>query len=111
MFSKRLKKLREEFGLNQKQLADKIKIGNKTISDYERAISSPDLETLKIIADFFNVSIDYLIGNTNIRTTEKNISIEDIEIAFYNQHGIVTEHQKKEIEKFINYVRALNSVE
>jgi transcriptional regulator with XRE-family HTH domain len=67
MFSQRLKTLRLEKHLNQIELSKIILVGNKTISDYERGVSSPDFETLQKIASFFNVSTDYLLGKTDER--------------------------------------------
>lgn len=59
-FHKILRNLRLEEGLTQKELGDKLKLSNSTISMYERGEREPELEVLEIIADYFNVSIDFL---------------------------------------------------
>lgn len=65
MFSENLKILREKKQMTQQQLADKLKISRSTIGMYENGSREPDFETLELIADFFNINMDRLIGNLN----------------------------------------------
>ena len=58
----RLKLLRTEKGLTQQKLAVDFNIEQSTISAYENNARTPDIDTLEIICDYFNVSIDYLTG-------------------------------------------------
>lgn len=58
----RLKKLRNEKDLTQEKLGEMIGVVKSTISQYETNTSRPDYETLQKLADFFNVSVDYLLG-------------------------------------------------
>lgn len=58
----KIRKLREKRGLTQTELGNLISVGKTTISNYETNYSSPDVETIKKIADYFNVSTDYLLG-------------------------------------------------
>lgn len=64
LFARRLKELREEKGLYQKTLSEKLSISRSTITSYESGKRNPDIFTLIKIADLFNVSIDYLLGRT-----------------------------------------------
>ena len=69
MNGNKLKSLRENSGLLQKELADILNISLSSISMYERGERQPDNETLKKMSNYFNVSIDYLLDietNTNI---------------------------------------------
>ena len=68
----RLKQIREEKGLSQNELAKKINMTQQRISSYENGIREPDIETLKILADFFDVSIDYLLGKTDKRNNDND---------------------------------------
>lgn len=61
-FGSLLKELREEKGLTQARLAEKIKRTKTVISKYENNTQSPTLETLIDLAVIFNVSLDYLAG-------------------------------------------------
>ena len=57
--------LRADRGIYQKQLAEYLSVSIGTISNYENGVHSPDLSTLCRIAEYFNVSADYLLGLTN----------------------------------------------
>lgn len=66
-FSDILKELREEKGLNQQQLANSLEVTRQTISNYENNKRVPNKEMLEIIADFFNVDMNYLYGQSEIK--------------------------------------------
>ncbi|MBO8161913.1 MAG: helix-turn-helix transcriptional regulator [Thermosipho sp. (in: Bacteria)] len=76
-FPERLKELRLERGLLQKDIAEYLNITRPTIAHYENGTRKPDHETLERLASFFNVSIDYLLGRTNIRNEETMQNIVD----------------------------------
>ena len=61
----KIKDLRVEFGLTQKELADKINSNSKSIWAYENKIAVPPLDVLSRLADFFQCSIDYLVGRSD----------------------------------------------
>ena len=61
----RLKQLRTESGLSQKQLAAELDTTNSSVCDWECGRSEPDIATLNKIAKYFNVSTDYLLGLTD----------------------------------------------
>ena len=62
----RIKDLREDRDLRQSDLAAATGIDQRTISNYETGKTSPDAYALIKLADFFGVSIDYLVGRTSI---------------------------------------------
>ncbi len=57
-----LKKLRIENSKNQYEIAQLLNVANSTYNGYERETSEPNLETLKKLADYYNVSLDFLVG-------------------------------------------------
>lgn len=61
----RLKQLREERGISQVRLAIDLNVNQNTISRYESGTREADHKTLIAIADYFDVSIDYLLGRTD----------------------------------------------
>ncbi len=61
----RLRKLREEKGISQMRLAIELCISQNSISRFENGVRKPDYDTLIQIADYFNVSLDYLVGRTD----------------------------------------------
>lgn len=67
-FQNILKSLRSSHGLTQEELSKNLKISRSTIGMYESGARQPDFETLELIADYFNVDTDYLLGRTNKTT-------------------------------------------
>ena len=65
MFSKRLRELRLEKGLTQQQLADTLKVDRTTVLKWETEGREPSFAMVIQIARFFEVSCDYLLGNTD----------------------------------------------
>lgn len=70
-FAVRLRDLRNSKGITMLQLADAIGTTKATISNFENAQRNPSLEMLIKLADYFNVSIDFLVGRTNDPTFHK----------------------------------------
>ena len=68
MYQNRLRELREDRDLKQKDLADLLKVHQTTYSDYELGRLNIPISVLHALADFYGVSIDYLLGRTNGET-------------------------------------------
>ena len=79
--STRLKNLREDKNIKQKDLALYLDVSSSTIGKYEVGKREPNIEKLNKIADYFNVSIDYLVGRTEKKMpySVKNYFQEDID--------------------------------
>lgn len=60
-----LKNLRNRKGLSQQELADRLKINRSTYARYETSSTQPDYETLKKLAQFHDVTVDYILGVSN----------------------------------------------
>lgn len=67
--SAQIKSLRKEKKISQRELAEQLNISPSTVGMYEVNQRVPDIETLKKMADYFDVSTDYLLGRTNIKHT------------------------------------------
>ena len=67
MYLKRLKDLREDNDLSQKQISELLKITRPQYSLYETGKRDIPVDLLRILAKFYNTSIDYLVGDTNIQ--------------------------------------------
>lgn len=65
MFGKRLQELRKEYGLNQKDFAKAIGYSQSQISQWETSVNEPTASALTKIADYFSVSVDYLLGRND----------------------------------------------
>ena len=87
-FSKRLKELRLNNGLTQKELAKSIEVGRTTISEYESGKIVPKQEGLLKLANHFNVSVNYLTGVSNERATRKQ-NASDLDALLNTIHHIL----------------------
>ncbi len=78
-FSKNLRSLRKEANMRQQDLADKLGVAQTTIASYEQGQRFPNHETLIEMADFFNVSIDFLLGREDNNTFDLSKVKKDLE--------------------------------
>lgn len=112
-FKKIIKKLRTEKGLTQIELAEILKYGRTAISNYESGRSHPSFQDLERIANYFNVSTDYLLGRTNDPTTRimekeelpkelKDIGIEYLEVFKEAKSSDIT---PEDISEIINIIK------
>src|SRR5699024_9731113 len=75
--SKKLTELREEKGYLQKFVADKIGVRSNTISGYENSNCYYDIYMTLKLAEFYDVSTDYLLGKTNSRSSKTEDDIDE----------------------------------
>lgn len=80
MFNVILKSLREEKNILQSQLANELNISQSQYSKYENGIHEPDINTLIILANYFNVSTDYLLGISKVKTENELLQELDQEL-------------------------------
>jgi HTH-type transcriptional regulator, competence development regulator len=81
-----IKKLRESENISQKDFAQKIGISNVVLSRYEKDERKPDYDMLKKIADYFEVSIDFLLGREENRKTNED-TLEEVN-KLVKEYGI-----------------------
>jgi len=111
-FGERLKDLREEKNLTRHLLANKLNVSYSTISKYETNIRFPDKGTLIALADFFDVSLDYLLCRSDIKdTADKALSkcreqfLVNSSGNRYNADEDLSPEAIEEIEKFKEFVQ------
>lgn len=101
----KIKQLRSSKGLTQKELAPLINTTRETLANWEVNRATPDIETIKSIADFFYVSVDYLLDrDTTFTPQTTELSQEDLalfEVA--RQLKNLPDTDRKEIESYIQY--------
>lgn len=103
----RLNQLRKECRLSVQQLGEKVGIDYSTISRLESEKRPFTLDHLTRLSQFFDCSFDYILGKSDVRQPANTASEKsDVSLAFYNQHGIITEEQRKEIENFIAFIKS-----
>ena len=86
----KLKELREEKKITQEELAKILKIEQNTYSNYEKEKTQPKLETLIKIADFYNVSLDYLLE----RKSTGGLSTQEYELITMFRQLIDSEQRR-----------------
>ena len=96
----RIKNLREEFGMTQQELADKIDGAESTIAMYEKGDRKPSLEVLVKLSEIFNCSIDYILCKTDIRNIE-----DEFKFAYHKEIEGLTEEEIKEALEFYKMVK------
>ena len=72
----RLREVRKARGISQLKLALDLNTNQNTISRYETGAREADYKTLLIFADYFNVSIDYLLGRTDIKEVNRSVDTD-----------------------------------
>ena len=100
----RLRELRKEKKLSLIELSEAVHINKSSIARFETGEVEMKADTLKLFSDYFQVTTDYLLGNTDDRNSSAT-ALDNVDIAFYNQHGIVSDAQKQEIQSFIEFVK------
>lgn len=91
-------KYREEHKLNQTEFAELIGVTRNQVAEWESGRNNPKLDSIIKLAELFGCTTDFLLCVTD----EAN---ENVKVAFYNQHGGLTEEQIKEVEGFIDYLK------
>uniref|UniRef100_UPI004057322F helix-turn-helix domain-containing protein n=1 Tax=Agathobacter sp. TaxID=2021311 RepID=UPI004057322F len=101
----RLKLLRKQKHLTQQELADILHVSQQSVHKYEHDITSPELQTLKSMADFFNTSVDYLLEMTDVSHKIEPVtemSLDDAELELIENYREVTSFQKKVIQAIMD---------
>lgn len=110
IFLNRLRELRIEKELLQSDIAKLINKSERTVGFYETGQRDMNTETLSILADFFNVSIDYLLGKSEIRNPEKT-GLDNLQIGLSTKdYSNISEEQLKQIEDFAKFVLKDNKI-
>ena len=107
-FGEILTSLREERGIYQKELAAQLKVSIGTISNYENNIHFPDQEALVQLADYFDVTIDYLLGHTSYRYNPEtlNQSLSD-DLTVADLVNIVLKFTPQNRASLLDYIELL----
>ena len=113
----RFKKLREQKGLTQAQLARQIGISEQSISKYERGKRNPKIENLEALANFFKVPVSYLRGKAAVNRLKelrqsRSLTLDDIEKATGINRGTYSNYENGNTEpKFETWQKLSNYFE
>ncbi len=119
-FCDTLRALIDERGLTQKQLAQDLEIPVSTLGGYVQGTSEPDFETLKLFANYFDVSADYLlnlkIGNTQSRLENellrifRSLSTEQQELYLEQGKAFIRINAKEDVKSSKSTLQGKNNV-
>lgn len=109
MFKKRLRELRLDRQMSQQELAESLGVSRGAIGMYEQGKREPDSTILQRIADFFGVTVDYLLGRSNYRAPWEKGGKADIDLEEFvrNQSNIklmgdpLSEETKEDVLLFL----------
>lgn len=101
---KNLKLLRTQKGLSQKAFADVMHASQNTISQWENGTREPNYEITEQIADYFNVTVDYLLGRETQPTLDEQL--EGIDFALYGEVHDLTDEEKEDILSYIKFKKS-----
>ncbi len=104
---KNLRTLREEKGISQQKLADMLSISQQAVFKYEKTGNEPDISTLIKLAEIFDVSVDYLIGNTDIRTKTRQMNavmLTEAELSHIKNWRRISSGVQQKIDELISEI-------
>jgi len=105
LLENRLRELRIKAGLKQEDLIKRFSLSSGRYSQYETGKRKPDYDLLIELADFYNVSLDYLLGRTDTPsplTKEKTPSYQEEVLRDIED---ITPEMASEVRQFINYLK------
>lgn len=103
-FGTRFKEERKRKKLTQEQLANMFFLNKSSISRYEKGNQMPEMPTLQKIADFFEVSTDYLLGRTDERITKPKLD-EGIKTIAAHRININEDLPDEAYDKINEYIK------
>ena len=68
-YNERIREIREEFSMTQQKVADQLNVGQRTYADYESGKTRIPVDSLLILAKYYDVSLDYITGASNIKNS------------------------------------------
>lgn len=110
VFKERLERLMRENNINQLGLAETIGVTQSTLSRNINGIHRPKAEIIEKLANFFNVSTDYLLGKSNERnapvsTPAPKEQLEGVKLALFDQVGDLSDDEARQVLDIIKIIK------
>lgn len=110
MFAERLRELRRSRGLTQLELSERIGLAKSTIAGYEKGFRKPKVQTLNIMAEFFNTSADYIIGLTDNKIAKDPSQDLHKLLSSKDFHYKGTKLSNKDLEFLVTYLERISEL-
>lgn len=107
MIGQKLKEIRTEKKIKQSDVAAFLGCARTTYTQYETGVSEPDINTINKLADFFGVSVEFLLGRTEI-STKTPVTKDDLMVALFGGKDDVTPEMWDEVKRFAEFVKQKN---
>ena len=110
----RIKELRKRLGLSQDSLADILHVHQTAISQWERGLTSPDIDNLQHMSELFSVSVDYLLGRTDfiaadpVETKENQPAAKGDELDD-NLINLLVDLSPSEVQRVLDFVSGIKA--
>ena len=106
LLGSRIKELRKEKGLRQSELATTLHVSQQAVGSWETGRTVPGADTLNVLADYFNVTTDYLLGRPEKKDDNaKTADIEDLDKMIDNARSFggkkMTENDREIIKAYL----------
>lgn len=106
MFSERLRDLRNEKGISQKELAAALFVSQQTVAKWETDRSTPNPDMVSQIAQYFDVSSDYLIGMSDSKSNTINTPTDDdIKFALFGGEKGISDEAYEDVKRFAAFIK------
>ena len=102
----RIKQLRLEKDILQSELANVLKVRQNTVSNWETGRNEPDQQALLAMSKYFDVSIDYILGNSDLKkepTQDELDSLTDLQKEIIALMGNMSQEQQKDLLEHAEY--------
>ncbi|WP_226894293.1 helix-turn-helix domain-containing protein [Paraclostridium bifermentans] len=107
-FNERLRNLRKEKQITIEQLANDLGSAKSTISRYENGLREPKKDFLELLSKYFDVSVDYLLGNTDERKLKQKATLDpSIKTIAAHRIGPIEDLDDEAIEKINEYIEMI----
>lgn len=103
-FSEVFNKLCEENNTSYKKIADMLGYSPQAVSKWGRGETEPNLDTLNKLSEYFNVSVDFLLGKTSVKKIDEPYD-DELEKVLFSKAKDLTDDEKKTIINVINAIK------
>lgn len=108
LLAERLRELRAGLKLTQQQVADDLQISRKLLSNYERGIREPHVDMLQTLAEYYLVSVDYIIGASNVENPRTYYPTFVINLM--NDSKYLSDESIEDLEKYVELLKIRDDV-
>lgn len=109
LLPERLRELRKSFGYTQQQVADDLQISRKLLSNYELGIREPNIDMLQTLAEYYLVSVDFIIGASSVENPRTYYPAFVVNLM--NDSKYLSQESISDLEKYVSLLKLRDEVE